>query len=119
MSACIPGDARDLIELLPEASLARVFLLYPDPWPKARHHRRRFASPENLALLARAMAPGAELRLATDIPDYVEHALAAVAAVAGLPASLPGQDSASRPGPTGPARATRPKALARGGGRTT
>ncbi len=55
-----PGDARDLIELLPEASLARVFLLYPDPWPKARHHRRRFASPENLALLARAMAPGSE-----------------------------------------------------------
>ena len=46
-----PGDARDLIELLPEASLARVFLLYPDPWPKARHHRRRFVNAENLALL--------------------------------------------------------------------
>ena len=73
-----PGDARDLIELLPDASVARVFLLYPDPWPKARHHRRRFASPENLALLARVMAPGAELRLATDIPEYVEHAGAAV-----------------------------------------
>ena len=73
-----PGDARDLIEVLPPCVLGRVFLLYPDPWPKARHHRRRFANPENLAMLRRAMAPGAELRLATDVADYAEHALAAV-----------------------------------------
>jgi tRNA (guanine-N7-)-methyltransferase len=78
------GDARDLIEVLPAGALARVFLLYPDPWPKTRHQRRRFASAENLATLARAMAPGAELRIATDMPFYVEHALAAVAAVPGL-----------------------------------
>jgi tRNA (guanine-N7-)-methyltransferase len=77
------GDARDLIEVLPPEVLSRVFLLYPDPWPKARHHRRRFANAENLAALRRAMAPGAELRLATDIDDYVEHALAAVSAAAG------------------------------------
>lgn len=69
-----PGDARDLIELLPDGALERVFLLYPDPWPKARHVRRRFMNPENLALLARAMAPGAELRVATDIADYADHA---------------------------------------------
>lgn len=75
-----PGDARDLIDALPDAALARVFLLYPDPWPKARHHRRRFTSPENLAALARVMAPGAHLRLATDIADYVSHSLDAVAA---------------------------------------
>lgn len=68
------GDARDLIELLPAGALARVFLLYPDPWPKARHVRRRFMNPENLALLARAMATGAELRVATDIAAYAEHA---------------------------------------------
>lgn len=68
-----PGDARDLIELLPDGALERVFLLYPDPWPKARHVRRRFVNPENLALLARAMAPGAELRVATDVPDYADH----------------------------------------------
>jgi tRNA (guanine-N7-)-methyltransferase len=74
-----PGDARDLIELLPQGVLGRVFLLYPDPWPKARHARRRFASRENLAALAPAMAPGAELRLATDIADYAEHALAEAA----------------------------------------
>lgn len=75
-----PGDARDLLELLPDASLARVFLLYPDPWPKTRHHRRRFMNPENLALLGRSMRRTAELRLATDIPQYVVHALAEVAA---------------------------------------
>lgn len=75
-----PADARDLIDLLPDAALARVFLLYPDPWPKKRHAGRRFMSPANLAALARVMAPGAELRLATDIPDYVRHALEAVAA---------------------------------------
>lgn len=75
-----PGDARDLIDGLPEGVLERVFLLYPDPWPKLRHHGRRFASEENLAALGRVMAPGAELRLATDIPDYARHALEAVAA---------------------------------------
>jgi tRNA (guanine-N7-)-methyltransferase len=73
------GDARDLIEALPEAALDRVFLLYPDPWPKARHHRRRFMNSDNLDMLQRVMKPGAELRLATDIPDYAEHALKAVA----------------------------------------
>jgi tRNA (guanine-N7-)-methyltransferase len=78
------GDARDLIELLPAASLARVFLLYPDPWPKTRHRGRRFVSVENLGLLRRAMAPGAELRLATDIADYAEQARAAVAAAPGF-----------------------------------
>lgn len=75
-----PGDARDLIELLPAASVGRVFLLYPDPWPKARHARRRFASRDNLGLLAPAVVPGGELRIATDIEAYAEHALAEAAA---------------------------------------
>ena len=70
-----PGDARDLLEVLPVGSLRKVFLNYPDPWPKARHHRRRFVTPEPLGLLARAMAPGAELRVATDIEDYVRQTL--------------------------------------------
>lgn len=70
-----PGDVRDLFDVLPPASIAKVFLNYPDPWPKLRHHRRRFVSPDYLQPLARAMAPGAALRLATDIPDYVRQAL--------------------------------------------
>lgn len=73
---CIhPGDVRDLFDVLPAASLDKVFLNYPDPWPKARHHRRRFVTPGYLALLARAMKPGAEFRVATDIPDYVRQTL--------------------------------------------
>lgn len=70
-----PGDVRDLFDVLPDACLSKVFLNYPDPWPKARHHRRRFVTPEYLAALARVMAPGAEFRVATDIPDYVRQTL--------------------------------------------
>ncbi|MGY6411813.1 MAG: tRNA (guanine(46)-N(7))-methyltransferase TrmB [Alkalilacustris sp.] len=70
-----PGDVRDLMELLPDGCIARAFLLYPDPWPKARHHGRRFVTPEHLGPLARILAPGAEFRVATDIPDYVRQTL--------------------------------------------
>jgi tRNA (guanine-N7-)-methyltransferase len=70
-----PGDARDLMDVLPEGSVDRAFLLYPDPWPKTRHHKRRFVNPWGLDALARVMRVGAELRVATDIEDYVRHAL--------------------------------------------
>ena len=70
-----PGDARDLFDVLPDQSIAKAFLLYPDPWPKKRHHRRRFVTPEHLEPLHRVMAPGAELRIATDIEDYVRQAM--------------------------------------------
>lgn len=70
-----PGDARDMFDVLPDASISKAFLLYPDPWPKARHHRRRFVTPEHLEPLARVLKPGAELRVATDIPDYVRQTL--------------------------------------------
>src|SRR5258708_25183669 len=59
-------DGRLLIAALPPASIGRVFILFPDPWPKRRHERRRFMSPEALDALARVMTDGAELRLATD-----------------------------------------------------
>ena len=71
-------DARLVMNALPERSLSRVFVLFPDPWPKTRHHRRRFVQRSTLDLLAPLMKPGAELRLATDDPSYlpwmVEHA---------------------------------------------
>ena len=70
-----PGDARDLMDVFPDASIDKAFLNYPDPWPKARHHRRRFVTPEHLIPLARVMKPGAEFRVATDIPDYVRQTL--------------------------------------------
>ncbi|MDB5665858.1 tRNA (guanosine(46)-N(7))-methyltransferase TrmB [Cypionkella sp.] len=70
-----PGDVRELFDVLPAASIAKAFLNYPDPWPKARHHRRRFVTPDYLAGLARILQPGAEFRVATDIPDYVRQTL--------------------------------------------
>lgn len=70
------GDAGALLDALPPASLGRVDLLYPDPWPKRRQRKRRFVSDENLGRLARAMRPGAELRFATDIDDYCGWTLA-------------------------------------------
>ena len=74
-----PGDARDLFDVIPDGALDRVFLLYPDPWPKKRHHRRRFVTPEHLDPLARKMADGSTLRVATDIEDYVRQTLEQVA----------------------------------------
>jgi tRNA (guanine-N7-)-methyltransferase len=63
-------DARELLTRLPDRCLDRLFLLFPDPWPKARHAKRRFVHPAQLPLLARAMRPGAEWRIASDDPTY-------------------------------------------------
>ena len=60
----------DLIEALPDASIEQVSILYPDPWPKLRHKKRRLISSDFLIKLARVMKPGSELRFATDIDDY-------------------------------------------------
>jgi tRNA (guanine-N7-)-methyltransferase len=65
-----PDDARVLLRLLPDASLDRLFLLFPDPWPKSRHAKRRFVHPAQLPLLARVLAPGSEWRVASDDPTY-------------------------------------------------
>ena len=65
-------DARVLLRDLPDACLDRLFLLFPDPWPKARHAKRRFVHPMMLPLLARVLRPGAEWRVASDDPTYQE-----------------------------------------------
>ena len=69
------GDARELLAVLPDASLDRVFILFPDPWPKARHHKRRLIQAELVAELARVMKPGGRLRFASDWEDYVDWTL--------------------------------------------
>ena len=72
------GDASELIDWLPDAGLSRIDLLYPDPWPKRRHWKRRFIQDESLKRLARILKSGGELRFATDIGDYATYALARV-----------------------------------------
>lgn len=72
------GDARPLLLALADASLARVFVLFPDPWPKRRHAKRRFFSGPVVAALARVLRPGGELRLATDAGAYAREALLAI-----------------------------------------
>lgn len=64
------ADARILLRALPDASLDALFLLFPDPWPKARHAKRRFVHPALLPLLARVLRPGGEWRVASDDPTY-------------------------------------------------
>jgi tRNA (guanine-N7-)-methyltransferase len=70
-----PEDARELLAVLAPESLDRVFLLFPDPWPKRRHEQRRFIGKANLDRLAGVMRQGAELRVASDDPTYQEWAL--------------------------------------------
>lgn len=69
------GDVREMIARLPDVSIARVFILFPDPWPKARHHKRRLVQADTIAELARVLKPGGSLRFASDWADYVDWAL--------------------------------------------
>ncbi|HEY2707316.1 MAG TPA: tRNA (guanosine(46)-N7)-methyltransferase TrmB [Caulobacteraceae bacterium] len=77
------GDVRTLMSLMPDASLDRLYVLFPDPWPKTRHRKRRLIQPEFIAEAARVLKPGAPIRFATDWADYadwtLEHFLAAPA----------------------------------------
>lgn len=74
----LADDVRPLLRALPPASLSRVFILFPDPWPKRRHQKRRLIQPKFLEMLSRVMRSGAELRFATDIGDYARSALLAL-----------------------------------------
>ena len=69
------GDATDMLAWLPKSSLARFDLLYPDPWPKKRHWKRRFVQDKSVAEIANAVRPGGEFRFASDIPSYIEWTL--------------------------------------------
>jgi len=69
------GDVRELMARMPDAALDRVFILFPDPWPKARHNKRRLMQTETVAELARLLKPGGRLRFASDWADYVDWSL--------------------------------------------
>jgi tRNA (guanine-N7-)-methyltransferase len=69
------GDALDVLERLPDASLGTVWVLHPDPWPKARHAKRRFVNAGPIDLVAAKLKAGGEFRIATDHPIYLRHVL--------------------------------------------
>jgi tRNA (guanine-N7-)-methyltransferase len=69
------GDAREVLAWLPDGSIGRAFLLFPDPWPKKRQLKRRLLAPDTVSELARVLSPGGELRFASDNGDYAAHAL--------------------------------------------
>jgi len=69
------GDVRDLLEALPDNSLSKIFILFPDPWPKTRHHKRRLLRSKFITELYRVLKPGGELRFASDIIHYVDWTL--------------------------------------------
>jgi tRNA (guanine-N7-)-methyltransferase len=78
------GDAMELVHRLAPASLSAVHVFFPDPWPKARHHKRRLVQPANVALLRERLQPGGVLHCATDWPDYADAMLATLTADPGL-----------------------------------
>ena len=78
------GDVRELLSRLPDACLARIFILFPDPWPKARHHKRRLIQADTAAELARVLRPGGTLRFASDWAGYVDWSLERLLAAPGL-----------------------------------
>ena len=75
-----PGDGRELMAALTDGCCERIFILFPDPWPKERHHKRRLVNPRTARDLARLLKPGGRLRFATDWADYAERALEALLA---------------------------------------
>jgi tRNA (guanine-N7-)-methyltransferase len=108
------GDALALIEWLPEGSLARIDVLYPDPWPKRRHWKRRFISEPRAARLARLLVPGGALRFATDVPSYAEWALWRLLRAPNLEWTAERADDWRKPWPGFPGTRYEAKAVAAG-----
>jgi tRNA (guanine-N7-)-methyltransferase len=108
------GDAIPLLDWLPSTSLARVDLLYPDPWPKARHWKRRFVNPQNLDRLARVIVPGGELRFATDWAGYAAWTLALMRRRTDFAWTAERADDWRRPWPGWPGTRYEAKALREG-----
>jgi tRNA (guanine-N7-)-methyltransferase len=78
------GDARELLARMPDGCLDRVFVLFPDPWPKARHHKRRLIQADTAAEFVRVLKPGGRLRFASDWADYVDWSLERFLATPGV-----------------------------------
>jgi tRNA (guanine-N7-)-methyltransferase len=108
------GDAALLLDWLPPASLVGVDLLYPDPWPKKRHFKRRFVSDENLDRIARALKPGGLFRVASDIESYIDWTLLHVLKRSDLAWTAVRADDWRKPFPGWPGTRYEAKAVAAG-----
>lgn len=108
------GDARDLLEALPDACLDGIFILFPDPWPKRRHHKRRLIQAETPVALARVLKDGGELRFATDDAGYLAWALERLTAEPALAWQVTGPDDWRSRGDDWPPTRYEEKALAAG-----
>ncbi|MFE1601753.1 tRNA (guanine(46)-N(7))-methyltransferase TrmB [Methylobacterium sp. ID0610] len=107
-------DAMELLPRLPAASAARVYLLYPDPWPKRRQRKRRFVSDESLTEIARVLAPGGEFRFASDIDDYAGWTLVRTARAPHLRWTAERASDWTQPWPDWPGTRYEAKAVAQG-----
>ncbi len=110
----LPDDARPLLPALADASIDRLFVLFPDPWPKRRHHRRRLIQPEMLREVVRILRPGGEMLFASDHAGYVRWALALATAEPGLRWCARRPQDWREPPPGGIATRYQQKAEARG-----
>lgn len=108
------GDAALLLDWLPPASLSAIDLLYPDPWPKKRHFKRRFVSDENLSRIARVLTPGGTFRVASDIESYIDWTLLHVLKRQDLVWTARGADDWRKPFPGWPGTRYEQKAIAAG-----
>jgi tRNA (guanine-N7-)-methyltransferase len=88
------GDAREVLAWLPDGAVSRLFILFPDPWPKKRHLKRRLISSESVEQFARVLAPGAKLRFASDSGDY---AASVRSLLCGSGAFVLGEEAETRP----------------------
>ena len=93
------GDARELLADLPDGYLSRIFILFPDPWPKTRHHKRRLMQPEVIADLARALKPDGALRFATDWSDYADWTIERMTGPGTLSPAAGGGEGSFKPSP--------------------
>jgi len=112
--AVYQDDARNLLDALPDESLAVIYLLYPDPWPKTRHHKRRFMNAENLAAMHRVLQPKGEFFLASDVVDYVNWSLVQIKRHNGFDWPVSCADDWRAPPPDWPGTRYEAKALAAG-----
>jgi tRNA (guanine-N7-)-methyltransferase len=107
-------DARDVLAALPDGQLDEVYLLYPDPWHKLRHHKRRFISQENLAEIFRVLRPGGQFMVASDIASYLDWTRKHVKQHGGFAWSASAGEDVSTPPEGWPGTRYEAKAIAQG-----